>query len=146
MHILYLCEEYPPRVIGGIGQVVRLLAEGMVSRGHRATVVGQYWFDRRGEREQNGGTIIKLPRPRKNRLIRNEVVRRWLLARDFRRLVRERGVDIVDSPSYMGDGAFLKCRRGRCVRVFGALFPSSFAWGHDPSRAASRWRSPQADR
>ena len=107
MHVLFLCDEYPPPVVGGIGQVVRLLARGLVARGHRATVAGQYWGDYR-EYDDEGVCVIKLSRPRKYRITRNEVSRRWLLARVVHRLIRERDVDIVESPSYMGDGAFLK--------------------------------------
>ena len=107
MNLLYLCEEYPPPVVGGIGQVVRLLAEGLVQRGHKATVVGQYWTNVRQEYKREGVTVIKLPRPRTNRLTRNALVRRWILAKEVRRLVREREIDIIESPSCMGDGAFL---------------------------------------
>lgn len=142
MHLLYLCEEYPPPVTGGIGQVVKLLAEGLAARGHQATVVGQYWVGERQEYEQHGVTVIKLPRPKKNKLTRNDLVRRWLLARDVRHLVRERNVDIVESPSFMGDGAFLKplvARRAHHVlRVHGADSAHVEILGH-PGRRFSRF-------
>jgi len=117
MHVLYLCEEFPPPVAGGIGQVVRLLSEGLVERGHRATVVGQYWVSGRQEYEQGGVTVIKLPRPRLNRLTRNDLARRWMLAKEVRRLVHERKVDIVESASFMGDGAFVGERTGGAHHV-----------------------------
>jgi glycosyltransferase involved in cell wall biosynthesis len=138
MHILYLCEEYPPPVIGGIGQVVRLLAEGLVARGHQATVIGQYWVGERQEYEQHGVTVIKLPRPKKNKVTRNDLVRRWLLAHDVRRLVQERDVDIVESPNYMGDGAFLKPfiaqRAHHVLRTHGADSVRAALLGYSPRR------------
>ena len=43
MNILYYCEEYPPARNGGIGAVVKVVAEAMAQRGHRVYVVGKYW-------------------------------------------------------------------------------------------------------
>ena len=137
MHVLFLCNEYPPPVVGGIGQVVRLLARGLVTRGHRATVVGQYWGVY-SEYDDDGVCVIKLPRPRKYRITRNEVSCRWLLARAVHRLIKERDVDIVESPSYMGDGAFLKgYRKGSAFHVLrnhGADSVRAQLLGYSPRR------------
>ena len=43
MNILYYCEEYPPVRNGGIGTVVKLVAEAMSKRGHNVVVAGKYW-------------------------------------------------------------------------------------------------------
>ena len=40
MNILYYCDEYPPTRNGGIGTVVKLVAEAMAARGHQVTVAG----------------------------------------------------------------------------------------------------------
>lgn len=61
MNILYYCDEYPPARSGGIGTVVKLVAEAMAKRGHRVFVAGTYW---EGERkitveETNGVTVIR---------------------------------------------------------------------------------------
>lgn len=42
MTILYRCDEYPPERNGGIGTVVKLVAEAMALRGHKVMVVGDY--------------------------------------------------------------------------------------------------------
>jgi glycosyltransferase involved in cell wall biosynthesis len=42
MTILYLCNEYPPGKIGGIGSMTRTLARAMVSAGHTVLVAGLY--------------------------------------------------------------------------------------------------------
>lgn len=110
-----------------------------MARGHRATVVGQYWVDRREEYEQNGVTVIKLPRPRRNKLTRNDPVRRWLLARYVHKLIRERKVDIVETPCFLGSGAFLNCRRHGAVhvlRVHGANSVRATLLGTEPIRFA----------
>lgn len=42
MRILYLCNEYPPHLHGGIGSFTRDIAEGMVNAGNDVTVWGLY--------------------------------------------------------------------------------------------------------
>jgi glycosyltransferase involved in cell wall biosynthesis len=42
MNILYLCDEYPPGLHGGIGTYVRLMARQMVKLGHKVIVAGLY--------------------------------------------------------------------------------------------------------
>ncbi len=42
MNILYVCEEYPPGKNGGIGSMVKLLANDMVRQGHNVYVAGLY--------------------------------------------------------------------------------------------------------
>lgn len=61
MNILYYCDEYPPARNGGIGTVVKLVAEAMAKRGHRVIVAGTYW---EGEGKKtvekiNGVTVIR---------------------------------------------------------------------------------------
>ncbi|MDO4725894.1 MAG: glycosyltransferase family 4 protein [Porphyromonadaceae bacterium] len=42
MNILYYCDEYPPYKNGGIGRVVKLIAEEMAQKGHTVFVAGDY--------------------------------------------------------------------------------------------------------
>lgn len=42
MNILYICDEYPPGKIGGIGSVVKSLSSTLSSLGHNVYVVGLY--------------------------------------------------------------------------------------------------------
>jgi glycosyltransferase involved in cell wall biosynthesis len=42
MHIVYLCDEYPPASHGGIGTFVHEMAHALVARGHQVSVVGVY--------------------------------------------------------------------------------------------------------
>ena len=61
MNILYYCDEYPPAGNGGIGTVVKLVAEAMSRRGHNVVVVGKYWNGKCRETIEhlNGVTIIR---------------------------------------------------------------------------------------
>lgn len=45
MNILFNCEEYPPMPSGGIGSVVKNVAEGLAKRGHNIVVAGYYWYE-----------------------------------------------------------------------------------------------------
>ena len=42
MKILFYCDEYPPATHGGIGSVLKIIAESLVDRGHEVFVVGVY--------------------------------------------------------------------------------------------------------
>ena len=42
MHILFICDEYPPGKNGGIGTMVQVLGRELVRQGHQVTVVGLY--------------------------------------------------------------------------------------------------------
>lgn len=62
MTILYQCDEYPPARNGGIGTVVKLVAEAMALRGHKVIVAGDYsnqnqYFEKTSE--VNGVRIIR---------------------------------------------------------------------------------------
>ena len=61
MNILYYCDEYPPVRNGGIGTVVKLVAEAMVQRGHRVYVAGKYWEEGESKTTEviNGVTVIR---------------------------------------------------------------------------------------
>ena len=61
MNILYYCDEYPPARNGGIGTVVKLVAEAMAKRGHRVFVAGTYWEGegKKTVEETDGVTVIR---------------------------------------------------------------------------------------
>ena len=61
MNILYYCDEYPPARNGGIGTVVKLIAEAFSQRGHNVVVAGKYWNGkgRKTIEQVNGVTIVR---------------------------------------------------------------------------------------
>ena len=64
MHILVLIHEYPP-VGGGGGRVAQDLAEGLVARGHRVTVLTSALAELPREETRRGVRIVRLPVARK---------------------------------------------------------------------------------
>lgn len=82
MNILFHCSEYPPFRNGGIGSVIRIVAEELASRGHNIYVSGYYSGLNKSESIEviNGVTILRYNyRPsqssfqKKLRLYRNKV-------------------------------------------------------------------------
>src|SRR3954469_5918867 len=96
MHICYLCNEYPPGTHGGVGSFTQTLARAMVARGHEVTVVGVYPAGRRGEEEDRGVRVVRLPHspiPRTGFLLNGRAIRRAL-----RRVDRGSRVDVLEGP------------------------------------------------
>src|SRR5690349_12104210 len=99
MHILYVCNEYPPAVAGGIGPAVATLARGMVKAGHRVSVIGFY---AQASVENDAGVIIHRVVSRGGaRYLRHLLVRRQL-----RSLIGEisskNPIDVVEWPDFQG--------------------------------------------
>ncbi len=63
MNILFYCDEYPPVRNGGIGSVVKIVAESLAERGHRVVVAGDYsrfkQEDLKPKEDINGVKIIR---------------------------------------------------------------------------------------
>ncbi len=59
MNIAFLCNEYPPFGVGGIGSFTKTLAEGLVRNGHQVSIFGIYPSDA-GEHSLSGVTVIKI--------------------------------------------------------------------------------------
>ena len=59
MNILFICDEYPPSVNGGIGSITQILSRELVNRGHNVCVVGLYTFeDKAADYEIDNGVKI----------------------------------------------------------------------------------------
>lgn len=61
MHILFLCNEYPPGRGGGIGSFTRTMARGLVRAGCNVTVLGQYRLPAETVEDDQGVTVIRMP-------------------------------------------------------------------------------------
>ena len=60
MKILYICNEYPPFIHGGIGSFTRDIAEGLALKGHDVTVWGLYDTVQSVVNEKiNGVTVVR---------------------------------------------------------------------------------------
>jgi len=119
MNILFYCDEYPPARNGGIGTVVKLVAEAMSRRGHKVVVVGKYWD---GEEKKtveyiNGVTVLRWHRGsyktlpiRLCNLIGSRKSKLWkaqLILRRTQRLLEKEAlqndIDLVELPDYVDD-------------------------------------------
>ena len=133
MNILYYCDEYPPARCGGIGTVVKQVAEAMSKRGHKVIVAGKYWQGqgRKTIEQINGVTVIRWHKGSYQTLgiqacsfIRNVEKRKRVKAqRVFDRthqllesLIKRHQVDLLEMPDYIDDfehNDYLEV--GRCV-------------------------------
>ena len=120
MKICFNCDEYPPVSHGGIGTVVKSLAEEMVDKGHEVFVVGilPRSFGGRSYEEINGVKIwrikhgIKIPYLSRQSLlykIINKIfdVDFWGLKKAWidqnvliENLVDQHGIEIIEFPDY----------------------------------------------
>lgn len=145
MNILYYCDEYPPARNGGIGTVVKLVAEAMSQRGHNVIVAGRYWNGkgRKTVENINGVTVIRWQRrsydsialfwrtlfaAKKNRHKRAQIVfsrTQKLLEKAIARY----SVDLVEMPDYVDDFLYnygiktvpWKSSVPRVIRVHGSV-------------------------
>jgi glycosyltransferase involved in cell wall biosynthesis len=62
MHVLYLCDEYPPFPHGGIGTFVQMLARQLVKNGHQASVVGFSAVAEFGKENDLGVNVYRFPK------------------------------------------------------------------------------------
>lgn len=62
MNILFICDEYPPGLNGGIGSITQSLAREMVQQGHQVYVAGLYSYEygQNDYEEDNGVKVWRL--------------------------------------------------------------------------------------
>ena len=111
MRILYICNEYPPAIHGGIGIFVRTLAEQLAAMGHDIAVIGYASHaGQRTETRENGVCVVRLPWPHKGRALRpgpfridsSAVGARKNLSREAARLAREFRPEVIESHDWSG--------------------------------------------
>ena len=112
MHILFVCHEYPPCNHGGIGSFTKDLAEGLVSSGHKVTVVGVYNSSFLQLKTPvietiSGVNVYRYPEKKtfsKTQL--NSIHNRWYLHKLIKQINNEISIDLVESPESQGWLAF----------------------------------------
>lgn len=145
MNILYYCEEYPPVRNGGIGTVVKLVAEAMARRGHRVVVAGKYWEGKgiKTIERINGVEVIRwhkkyynwfliwlysLPGSPKSRVRKAQLIfsrTQHLLEK----VIGHYSIDVVEMPDYVDDFIHFdnmmvpkwNCSVPRIIRVHGSV-------------------------
>lgn len=145
MNILYCCDEYPPARNGGIGTVIKLVAEAMSRRGHQVIVAGKYWEGKRRKTVEqiNGVTVVRFHKKSYSSvavLLMNLFGRegytqkkaQWVFSKTHRLLegiVNQYAIDIVEMPDYVNDFYHfdgLKSLKWRChvpkiIRIHGSV-------------------------
>lgn len=126
MNILFICDEYPPGLNGGIGSIVQNLAREMVVQGHQVYVVGLYTYEYGcADFEEDMGVKIwrlrygfKLPNIKKlygvQRRIPNRLKRLLFAKRDFERyilfvkkIIAAYNIDIIEQPDWLSYAYFI---------------------------------------
>ncbi len=94
MHLVLLCNEYPPASHGGIGSYTQTMARALAKRGHKVTVIGFYHRQKTAHEHDHGVAVVRLPhaRLRGSGLILN----RKCLARELKRIDAESPIDIIE--------------------------------------------------
>ena len=112
MHIVYVCDEYPPTVAGGIGTAVAVLARGMVKAGHRVTVVGFYpnGLGVRNSTEHDDGVVVHRYVLRDGNKAIAHAIARWLLRERIKSIHSQHPIDVIEWPDF--GGWYLKSIRG----------------------------------
>ena len=119
MRVLYICNEYPPAIHGGIGIFVRMLAEHLASTGHETAVIGfASHVASRMEDFENGVRVVRLPWPRTRGELRMGRFRvdssvlstRKMLSREATRLAADFRANLVESHDWSGPLWAAPCR------------------------------------
>lgn len=102
MRILYICNEYPPHLHGGIGSFTRDIAEAMVNAGHQVDVWGMYEDLDACREEWIRGVRVFRTRSRKDAGRWDAVLFRYELYRKLKRFLQHRSFDIIECQEWRG--------------------------------------------
>lgn len=114
MNILYLCDEYPPTISGGIGSSVKLLAEAMQRSGNNVFVAGLYPSFRKIDSTYVLGNGVKIWKksyfPIQSKILSKSIINRvfgkYLKYRFLNylaflnKIIVENNIQIVEIPDY----------------------------------------------
>lgn len=99
MHLIYVCNEYPPAPYGGIGVFVRTIAKELVKHGFKISVIGVY--DNLAEVKQendNGVQVYRLPA--KKIIFGSTLANRLYFYWWVERFIRDEQVDLIEYPDF----------------------------------------------
>ena len=97
MHICYISYEYPLWGTGGIGSFIQTIGRGLVSMGHKVSLVGIGDKSFSEELNDEGVEIYRLPATkyfRKAAFVENG----WRIRKKLRELHRQVPIDVVEAP------------------------------------------------
>jgi len=135
MHILFLCDEYPPDPHGGVGSYTQTLATALVGRDHQVTVVGLYPRDRAGLCSDRGVKVIRVPKSgiaRTGFLVNGARIRHAI-----RELNEHTPVDVIEGPNSALALLSSRIRIPKVMRFHGGHRFFAYSVGRCPQR----WRA-----
>ncbi|MEX5888507.1 glycosyltransferase family 4 protein [Providencia hangzhouensis] len=120
MNILFLCNEYPPFISGGIGVFTKELSVELTKLGHKIYVLGAYPNIKNKQIEVvNNITIIRINK--KTGLI-GELENRIRIYINAKKIIEENKIDIVETQDFNGPLAFYpKFKSHTLVRLHGSV-------------------------
>ena len=140
MHVVFICNEYPPGTHGGIGSFTCTLARRLVLAGHRATVIGSYGAgpELAGDQvtDDQGVAVIRLVSTGRVPGLRAALDQRRL----WRRLAEvhaEHPIDLVEGPEQALWAAPRRVGFPAVVRIHGGHRFFAAAEGRAPARGRS---------
>lgn len=117
MHLVFLCNEYPPGPIGGVGAVVKTLATALAANGHPVTVMGNYRVP--ASREDLDGRV-RVIRLRHTGLAGMGFLLNGIsLRRELRRLHAATPVELIEAPELGLSQLSASCPGRKVIRMHG---------------------------
>lgn len=156
LHVVFLCDEYPPAMHGGVGTMNQLLARRLAVLGQRVTVIaihpdsadpkgGQPIERLEGEdREIAGGEAVRVIRLRfRGSVLPDAIARSLQVERELRALHGRRAIDVVEGPEVYFGGGLGRAPWQRLIRMHGGHHFFHHAAGRPtvPSRSLLERRS-----
>lgn len=141
MHILFVCNEYPPCNHGGIGSFTKDLAEGLVAKGFSVSVVGIYNSDvfRLSLPSQeiiSGVNVYRYPEKKVSGFPRfKALLNRIYLLKVIRKLHCDKTVDVIECPDSQG---WLALGAPKGISLITRLHGGEAYFGHELQRPFSR--------
>lgn len=143
MHILFLCNEYPPSVHGGVGTFTQTLGRQLVERGHRVTALGMYTQGPYGRQDDHGVTVIRMEsRGLYGLRSFTDARRMWV---EVRSLVADGGVQVIDGPELSFSLAPRHLGVPCAIRMNGGHH-FFFDAGNAPTKLVRRWHEKRSFR
>ncbi len=142
MRVLYVCNEYPPAIHGGIGTFVRSLGETLAAAGHEVAVVGFASHVRETmQGTENGVRVVRLAWPRGRNVVRlggwrfdsTALAARMTLSKEVARFAAGFVPDVVESHDWSGP-LWTRPARPFLMRLHGASSVHAWSGGKRASR------------
>lgn len=136
MNIIYICNEYPPGLTGGIGVFTKKLAEGLTNLGNKVYVIGLYNdIKKRSIDVTNGVTVIRIP---STSGVKGIIKNRLSLFKEIKQLSLKHPIDIIEAPDFEAPAAFLpRLAKKNVTRLHGSHTYFSNERNTTPSKSIS---------